>query len=188
MGFYHIVLPADARSTLVEGKDAAVVVADSAADAKQILKAYLGLPSDSAWAAATVTEITDGGVTDLAGWRARITIKDTVGAVVEQVTVTGVTVADFDSIGALLVTALNGTTSIAGAAYATPNLTIAETTDGLGDHTVEVAFLPPTTWDDPEISLAALFGTITHEGASGAALAVVMLDAGLPAVKYMVSN
>lgn len=186
MGLYHIVLPADARITLVGAKDAAIVVAGSAADAKQILKAYLGLPSDSAWASATVTELTEG--TDLADWRARITIKDTVGAVVEQVTVTGVTVADFDTVAALLVIALNATSSIAAASYSTPNLTIAAIGDGLGDHTVVVEFLPPTTWDDPEISLASLFGTITHEGIAAAVLAVIMLDAKLPAVKYMVSN
>lgn len=186
MGLYHMVLPADAKNFLKEGKDAAIVVAASSADAKQILKAYLGLPSDAAWAAATVTELTEG--TDLADWRARVTIKDTLGAVVEQVTVTGVTVADFDSIAALLVTALNATSSIAAASYSTPNLTIAAIGDGIGDHTVEVAFLAPSTWDDPEIVLASLFGTITHEGIAGAVLAVVMLDAKLPAVKYMVSN
>jgi len=186
MGIYHVQLPADSRITLVEGKDTAIVVADSVADAKQIMKAYTGMPSDDQWADAVVTAITEGA--DLADWRARITIKDTAGAVVERVTVTAVTVADFDTIAALLVTALNATASIAGASYSTPNLTIAETTDGLGDHTVEVAFLPPATWDNPEIALAGLFGTITHEGASGAALAVVMLDATLPAVKYQVGS
>ena len=186
MSIYHIALPVDSKIQLKEGHDQLVVIADSAADAKQVAKAYMGIPSDQAWAGATVTAIAEG--TDLAGWRARVTVKDTGGAVVEQVTVTAVTVGYFDSIGALLATALNLTTSIAGAAYATPNLTVAETTDSLGDHTVEVAFLPPITWDDPEIVLAGLFSTITHEGAGGAALAVLMLDAILPAVKYEVGS
>ena len=186
MGVYHVALDVDAKTFLREGHDQLIVVAESSADAKQVAKAYMGLPSDAAWAASTVTEITEG--TDLADWRARITVKDTGGVIVEQVTVTGVTVADFDSIAALLVTALNATSSIAGATYTTPNLTIAETTDTLGDHTVEVAMLPPITWDDPEIVIAGLFGTITHEGSAGAALAVVMLDTKLPAIKYEVGS
>lgn len=186
MGMYHVVLPETAKTHLTEGKDAAIVVAESAADAKQVMKAYLGLPSDAAWAAATVTEITEG--TDLENWRARVTVKDTGGTVVEEVTVTAASGDDFDDIGGDLVTALNATTSIAGAAYSTPNLTVAQTTDGLGDHTVEVAMLPPSTWDDPTIEIAGLFGTITHEGASGAALAVVMLNTALPAVKYQLGS
>ena len=185
MGIFHVALGVDAKTFLKAGHDQLVVVAESAADVKQVAKAYMGLPSDAAWAAATVTEITEG--TDLAGWRARVTVKDT-GVVVEQVTVTGVTVADFDSIAALLVTALNATSSISGAAYSTPNLTIAGTTDTLGDHTVEVAMLPPITWDDPEIAIAGLFGTITHQGMFDDALAVVMLDTKLPAIKYEVGS
>ena len=137
--------------------------------------------------AATVTAITEG--TDLAGWRCKISIYDTVAALVESVTVTAVTVGDFDSIGALLVTALNLTTSIAGAAYATPALTIAETTDGIGDHTVVIEFLPPITgWDDKTISLPSFWDTLVHEGAGGAALSVSLNDVVLPAVKYQIGS
>lgn len=186
MSIYHIQLDADGGKTLKEGVNSAVVIADSAADAKQIMKAYLGLPADGAWAGGTVTEITEA--VDLENWRAQITIKDTSGDLVERVTVTGGSGADFDAIAALLVTALNATDSIAGAAYSTPNLTIAETTDNLGDCTVEVALLPPTTWNDPSIGLASLFGTITHEGNQADALAVVMLDIVLPEVKYVLST
>ena len=186
MGVYHVALDVKSKTFLKEGHDQLIVVAESSADAKQVAKAYMGLPSDAAWAAATTTLIAED--TDLADWRARVTVKDTGGVIVEQVTVTAVTVGDFDSIAALLVIALNATSSIAGAAYSTPNLTIAETTDTLGDHTVEVAMLPPITWDDPEIAIAGLFGTITHEGVAGAALAVVMLDTKLPAIKYEVGG
>jgi len=186
MSIYHCVLDGAGGHTLRNGINSAIVVANSVADAKQVLKAAMGLPTDGAWSGATVTALTEG--TDLEGWRARITIKDTSGDVVERVTVTGAASADFDAIAALLVTALNATASIAGAAYATPNLTIAETTDGLGDHTVEVALLPPTTWDNPAIELASLFGTITHEGSSGDALAVVMIDISMPEVKYEIGT
>lgn len=186
MSLYHVQLPANAKTYLKEGKDAAIIVAESAADAKQVLKAYLGLPSDAAWAAATVTELTQP--IDLEGWRAKLIIKDTGGTVVETVEVTAASGDDFDNIGGDLVTALNATTTIAGAAYSTPNLTIAETTDGIGDHTVELYFLPPTTWDDPTINLAGLYGTLTHEGASNAALSVVLNNVKTPAVKYQVGS
>jgi hypothetical protein len=187
MSIYHIALPANAKIQLKEGHDSLIVVADSVADAKQVAKAYMGIPSDAAWAAAAVTAITEG--TDLVGWRAKVTVRVAGGgAVVETVTVTAASGDDFDDIGGDLATALNATASIAGAAYSTPNLKVAETTDSLGDHTVEVAFLPPTTWDDPTIELAALFGTITHEGAAGAALNVVMNNIKLPAIKYEVGS
>jgi len=186
MGLYHVALPSTAKSTLVEGKDVCIVVAESAAEAKLVAKAQMLLPSDAAWAAATVTELTEAS--DLAGWRARITINDSSGDQVEQVTVTGVTVADFDSIGALLVTALNATDSIAGAAYSSPDLTIAETTDGLGDHTVICEFLPPTTWHDPTINFPAFYGTLVHEGDPGDALTVVLNDVTTPELLYQLGS
>lgn len=184
MGFYHVSLPETAKTILKEGKDVFVVVAQSAAEALLVAKASVHLPSDEAWAAATATLLADSA--DLAGWRAKISIYDTVAALVEQVEVTGVTVADFDSIGALLVTALNLTTSIAGAAYSTPALTIAETTDSLGDHTVVAEFLPPTTWDDPTITFPAFYASLVHEGASGAALTVNLIDVATPEVLWKV--
>jgi len=186
MSLYHVVLASLTGKNIRNGINSAVVVANSASDAKQVLKAAMNLPSDGPWGEATVTEITEGA--DLEGWRARITIKDTSGDVVEQVTVTGAASADFDAIAALLVTALNATTTIDNAAYATPNLTIAGAADGIGDHTVEVALLPPTDWVDPTIELASLFGTITHEGSAGSALAVVMIDISMPEVKYEVTT
>lgn len=186
MGLYHVKFTNLAGKTLQDGKNAAIVQADSVADAKQIMKAYVGTPKDGAWSEATVTLLSEA--TNLVGWRTRITIKDTGGSVVEQVTVTSVDTDDFDDIGGDLVTALNATTSIAGAAYSTPNLTIAETTDGLGDHTVVCELLPPTTWDDPNIVLSGLFGTLTHEGASGAALSVVLNNIKTPQVKYQVRD
>jgi len=156
MGLYHVALPSTAKSTLVEGKDVCIVVAESAAEAKLVAKAQMLLPSDAAWAAATVTELTEAS--DLAGWRARITINDSSGDQVEQVTVTGVT------------------------------LTIAETTDGLGDHTVICEFLPPTTWHDPTINFPAFYGTLVHEGDPGDALTVVLNDVTTPELLYQLGS
>jgi hypothetical protein len=187
MGIYHVQLPVGAKSYLKEGKDGGIVVANSTAEAKEVMKAYLGLPSDAAWAAATVTAITEG--VDLDGWRCRCTVQTSAGVVVEQVTVTAVATDDFDDIGGDLATALNATASIAGAAYATPNLKVAETTDTLGDHKVVMEMLPPITgWDDKDFNFQSLFGTITDEGAAGAALNVVLNNIKTPQVVYQVGS
>lgn len=186
-GFYHVALPEGAKTHLTNGKDKLIVSAESSAEAILAAKAALNLPSDEAWAASTATLLAH--VTDLAGWRLHITVDTAAGASVADVTVTGVTVADFDSIAALAVIALNATASIAGAAYATPTLTIASGGGGddLGDHVVAVEFLPPTTWDDPTIPFPLAVGTITDEGASNAALTVVLNDVVAPTVLYQVS-
>ena len=185
-GFYYVKVPENAKTALVEGKDSLIISAESSAEAILTAKAALHLPSDAAWVASTPVLLAHDA--DLVGWRAKISIYDTVAALVESVTVTGVTVADFDSIGALLVTALNATSSIAGAAYSTPNLTIAETTDTLGDHTVVVQFLPPTTWDDLSINFPAFYGTLVHEGAGGDALTVVLNDVIAPTMLYQLGS
>jgi hypothetical protein len=186
MGIYHIQVPENAKTFLEEGKDGGIVVAQSAAEAKLVMKAYMGLPSDEAWDAATVTAITEGA--DLDGWRARVSIYDTGAALVEQVIITATSGDTFDEIGDDLVVALNLTSSIAAAAYATPTLTIAETSDTLGDHTVVVEFLPPVTWDDPSVDFPAFYGTLTHENAGGAALTVVLNDVVMPEVVYEVGS
>ena len=185
-GFFKVEVPVDARLNLVEGKDTLVVSAESSAEAILTAKAYLHLPSDAAWAASTPVLLAHD--VDLVGWRARISIYDTGAALVEQVTVTAASADGFDEIGDDLVVALNLTTSIAGAAYATPALTIAETTDGIGDHTVVVEFLPPTTWDDPTISFPTFRTTIVHEGAGGAALTCNLIDVVAPTVLYQLGS
>ena len=181
-GFYYVKVPEDAKTALIEGHDVLVVSAETSAEAILAAKAHLHLPSDAAWASATPVLLAH--VTDLLGWRAKVSIYDTDGALVESVTVTAVITDDFDDIGNDLVTALNATDSIAGAAYATPALTIAETTDGLGDHTVVFEFLPPITWDDPTIDFDEFHDTLVHEGSSGDALSNVLYDVIAPTVLY----
>ena len=184
-GFYKVTVPVDARLNLVEGKDTLIVSAESSAEAILAAKAYLHLPSDAAWAASTPVLLAH--VTDLEGWRCKINIS-LAGATVEEVTVTAASADGFDEIGDDLVVALNLTTSIAAAAYATPALTIAETTDGIGDHTVTVEFLPPITWDDPTISFPTFRTSIVHEGAGGAALSCNLIDVVAPTVLYQLGS
>ena len=185
-GFYYVKVPEDAKTSLVEKKDVLVVSAESSAEAILAAKAYLQIPSDAAWAAATPVLLAHD--VDLEGWRAKISIYDTVGDLVEQVEVTADSADTFDEIGDDLVVALNATTSIAAAAYSTPALTIAETTDGIGDHTVVFEFLPPITWDDPTITFPAMYDTLVHEGAGGAALSISLNDVVAPTVLYQLGS
>ena len=185
-GFFYIKVPEDAKIQLEAGHDSLIVSAESSAEAILAAKAVLHMPSDAAWASATPVALAQ--VTDLVGWRAKCSIYDTAGDLVESVTVTAVATDDFDDIGNDLVTALNLTTSIAGAAYATPALTIAETTDGIGDHTVVFEFLPPITWDDPSITFPAMYDTLVHEGAGGAALSISLNDVVAPQVMYQLGS
>lgn len=124
------------------------------------------------WEQATVTAIEAGS--DFEGWTFRVTVSDTTdGSVVADVTVTGAASDGLAEIGADLVTALNGTASIAGAAFATSTLTVAETTDSLGDHKVGIEILPPAADYEGRRHIESFVTSITDEGASGAALSIV---------------
>jgi len=185
-GFYYVPLPATAKTSLVEGKDALIVTAETSAESILAARAYLHLPSDAAWTASTPVLLAH--VTDLAGWRCKVTITDTDGVTItESVTVTAVTVGDFDSIGALLVIALNATSSIAAASYSTPTLTIAGS-DALVDQTLTAEFLPPATWSDPLINFPEAIGSISHENTSGDALTLALIDVIAPTVLYQLGT
>ena len=170
-GTYIIELGEAARTNLKDGVDTLVVYAHNAADATALVKAAVGGGAgDAAWALITPTLGAVG--TDLTGWRLRIKVGDLV-----DVTATGAAGATVNSIGDLAVIALNATSLIAGAAYATPNLTIAETTDGLGDEKVTAYFLPPllsSDFGDPRVSVPTFLSTITDEGAAGDALKIAL--------------
>lgn len=186
-GFFKVTVPEDARLHLVEGKDTLIVSAESSAEAILAAKAYLHLPSDAAWVASTPVLLAHD--VDLEGWRLKVVVTDTDGTTITATAeVTAGSGADFDAIGDLMVIALNADDDIAGAAYSTPNLKVAETTDGLGDQTVTVFFRPPITWDDPTISFPLAIGTITHEGGSGSALNVVLNDIVAPTVMYQLGS
>lgn len=166
----------------VNGVNAMVVEADSAAIAKRLCAAQVG--SDADWVAATATDLTAAFAADFTGFTYRIRIgaaPDAVGADIVDVSYVGVASDTVDLIGAALVTALNATAQIAGAAYNTSTnvLTIAETTDALGDHSVNVETIPNGAGG----SLSDLFSTVVHQGASGDALKVTLVaPTAIPAV------
>lgn len=171
-------------ATLKDGVDAVVVWAEDATTAKQIAQAQQvgSAASDAAWSAATATAL--AATADFEGWRFRLRIADAPTAAVD-VTVTGAASADMDAIAALMVTALNATADISGAAYSTPNLTIASGGGGddLGDLEVEAWMYPPTGSADfpaeTEVSFTQLLGAITDGGSSTDALAIA-LDTSAP--------
>ena len=155
------------------GANACVVEAASATIAKQMAASIMKCEG-SAWITnGTATEITVAA--DWVGWTVDIVISGGVGHVSFVGTATDNTM---DKIAAQLVTKLNALSLIAGAAYntSTNTLTVAETTDGLGDHTIYVSIIPPNGVG----SVAGLVGAITHGGLSGAALSVILpLDAAV---------
>ena len=120
------------------------------------------------WAAATVTEIV--ARTDLEGSVLRVQIPDATTPI--DISITAGAADVVDDVCAAMVTALNLDAQIAGAVYSVGNLlTVAETTDTLGDKTVIC------TWIMNGVE-TGLVGAITDGGAAGAALSVQMaLDA-----------
>ena len=179
---YLVTLPASGGRTMPAGADSVLVYAEDATAAKELAAARF--TGDGAWAGATATALAAGA--DLEGYRLRCRIRDTNGAIVEDVTVTGAASDTLDLIGTAMATALNATASIANASYTggTNVLIVAEgATDALGDHTLEVEFLPPVddVWDDPSVPLTGFVGAITHEGAGSADLDVTLVDAAIPA-------
>ena len=182
MPAYLVELDDGARFTLPQGADKMIVFAEDAADAKAFAKAQFTGDSNAAWDGATVTEI--AAAADLEGFRLRIVIADADPVV--DVTVTGASSATVDAIGALMETALNATSGISGAAYTagTNTLVIAagSGTDDLGDLTVTVEFLAPSTVAGADAApIPGFVGTITDGGSATDDLSVVLVDAANPA-------
>lgn len=182
-GAYLVKMDAEGGQTLVGGANGIIVYAADATDAKAVASAhYAGSPA-AQWTGGSATLIAVGA--DLENWRFRVVIE---GAAVDC-TVTGAAAATVDTIGDLMVTALNATAAIAGAAYdsGTNVLTIAETTDGLGDLQVQARIMPPATWGNPNVAIASFVTTIVDGGASGDALKCTLVASTIPTVAAAVA-
>lgn len=159
--------------TLPGAANAVVAFGANGTAAKQVAAAYFDAEG-ALWTSsdATATEIVADA--DFNGWTFKVRVLGGLGAGNDEpgevVVVGDATDNTIDEIAALLVTGLNALTGIAGASYnSTSNvLTVAETTDSLGDQKVEVDIIPPNGYS----SVASLVGTITDEGSAGAALTV----------------
>lgn len=176
MAIFLVQLPDESGQTLADGVTAYVIEADSAAEARELAAAQAG--ADQNWNDSSVTavDVTTLSAANMLGWRYVITISDPGvsrdDAVIVQVEHIGLSGdADADAMAADLVTALNAHPLIAAAAYSTPNLTVAETTDALGDKALSVDVYPPGAKE----TMPAMVGAITDEGSAGAALAVALV-------------
>lgn len=155
----------------VDGVTALAVMAADPAQARAVANTYSAKDTPQAWNNATVTEITAAS-TDWTGLTFRVAVHDPSGALIADVeAVSDATDNTIDEVGALLVAALNANDSIAGAAYdgTTNILKIAETTDGLGDHSVTVE-----VFNADGDRLPGLIGAIVDEGLANAALTVAL--------------
>jgi hypothetical protein len=173
MSFFKIDIVGNSR---VDEVKSMIVEADSLAIAKALAEAQFD--GDSPWSSGA--EIVTAS-SDLTGWSYKIRIGNTEagylsaksGAPVVEVEYVGIENDTVDDVGAALVTALNASSLIAGAAYNTSSnvLTIAETTDVLGDRTVEVLVTPP----GGKSQMSAMTSTLVHAGLSSAALKVTLV-------------
>jgi hypothetical protein len=159
------------------GIKAVIVEADSSAIAKEVAGAMFDADDD--WAGSTATDLATAFATTLVGYTYRITIgpkpAQSPAQYANLLTVEHVATAQTaDQIGDALVILLNATEPIAGAAYnsSTNVLTIAETTDELGDRTIKVDILPP----GGALSVNSLRSSLTHQGAEGAALKCTLVQ------------
>lgn len=156
--------------TLKNGCNAMVVFAADGTAAKEACHAKFDADG-SQWnsAEATATEIVAGA--DFNGWTLAVDIygPDT-NCTVSVVGTSGNNT--IDEVAALMVTALNARSDIAGAAYdvETQILTVAAIADGIGDHNIAVRLTPPNGYG----SVASLLGTIVDNGVAGAVLTVVL--------------
>lgn len=157
----------------LNGLKGAVVWANSSADAKALLKAQYSSDMDYLWENATYTAI--AAAANLLGWTLRIQVTTpATGAVIADCSVLGAGSDDtIDELAALMVIALNATAPIAGAAYnaGTQVLTIAETTDALGDKRVNAWMYPPNSLF---VSIPGFLSTVVDEGAGSAALSITL--------------
>jgi hypothetical protein len=190
---YLVTLPASPGFTLEYGKNAVVVYADSAADAK-IMAEYASTLDAADWADATATAI--AAPSDLEDWQFRVQVMAAAGAAgtapITDVTYTAIALDDLDAVGDALVVALNAAGPMAAAAYTTPTLTIAAAGDALGDQKVRVGAFPPgadTSMNGAmgKYGIDSFLGALTDGGASGAALTLVLTVAtAVPNVPVLV--
>jgi len=185
---FLVQLPETSGRTLKNRVNAVVVWAEDATDAKALGKAAFSGISNAIWNGATATALVVP--TELEGHRLQVRVLDTLGDPLDDyaagvgednswVEVTAGDTDDIDDMGTDMATAINAAyASIANAAYDTGTnvLTAAAIADNIGTHTLQARMYLPEggSYGEPDIAIPSFIGTITHEGAAGAALTVVL--------------
>lgn len=195
MPMYLLTRNVSPGATVRGGVRHAIVQAESNADARALANGYYSNDPANFWNSTDTTVLALQAPNVPSNWDGvtmRVRIYDTDGALVVDVSATGSGGATPATIAASLVTALNATALIAGAAYGSDILTIAETTDGIGDHTVVIECFPSTTFGgDATTAIEGVFsgGSLVHEGAAGDALEIEFVPASaIPAVIAVIAS
>lgn len=173
MAFYLVSLPDFPGVQRKSDVKNMVVEADSSAIAKALAAAKF--QGDSDWNAATTTDLAGTSPADLTGWTYRLRVggADPGDAAEVDVSYVGVASDVIDDVGDALTALLADLDATAGSTYtgASNTLLVAEgASDALGDRTLKLEVYPPGM----ESPLAAMVGTVTHQGLSSADLKVVL--------------
>lgn len=169
----RLVVQADGAKINFEGCDAIAIYATSDADAIAVAKSLYDGDTNAAWDNATVT--TMAAAANMVGWRLHVKLQSPAGVNVANITVVGAGADDtIDEIAALAVIALNATAAIAAAAYnsGTQVLTVAQTTDGLGDHSVLAEWFPPAADVQQDVAIPSFVTAKSDQGSAGSAVTV----------------
>ncbi|MHA1812360.1 MAG: hypothetical protein ACTSYX_02885, partial [Candidatus Thorarchaeota archaeon] len=154
---------------LKEGHNMMIVFAEDGPDAVAIAAGHYDGDAEGAWALATATEVVvaaDLGAVTVLGKTQEFVLTINITGPDTNAVFRHVCIGSYAAAFAAMVVLLNLHADIAGAAFGGDVLTIAETTDTLGDHTVQATF----TYGGVEIP--SYLSTLTHEGADSAALSV----------------
>lgn len=172
---------------LMDGANTHVVFAADAAEARSAVEARYNNDVDAIWGDSAVVDVTEiVADADFEDWTLRLSLYAP-GSREPLVSVDAVGVGGdgVDNIAATAVTALNATSPIANASYeGTGNvLTVAGAADNLGDHTLDVQWIPP--WGAARFT--PFEGSITDGGTAGSAVTVA-LPADAPTIPNHVAS
>ena len=172
MATYKAVFPTNVPGvTLKNGTNFLLVEAADATDAAALIQGHMPAQDDQFWANATVSAwpaatedlspVTNPDSGEVKSYVFTLVVS---GAHVGTYTHTAVAGEDLDDVMAALVVLLLADAAIAGAAWATPNLTLSDIADGIGDAIVT----PTVTYGGTTI--LGMDGATTDGGIAGAAL------------------
>lgn len=181
---YIITLPKKQGQTVVSGDRTLIVEAATAELARDYAEARK-VGDTASWADADVTLVEDA--TDKyvgSTWRIKISGKPVPSPDAVDVSYTAQASDGIDEVGNGLKAALQGPGgNLSTANWAGGVLTVAGAAESLGDRSVTVEITPPGAAAPIPNRTGGPIGTITDEGAVGAALTVEITDAGLPQLK-----
>jgi hypothetical protein len=180
--FYLVNLPKiNAGETRVGGAENMVVEAASTDGAKA--GAGATFRGDVDWSQASATLLEAGQKYEGSKWRIRVSGANPGDPDIIDVEYTAVTDDAIADVGTALANLIKAQgVVINNAAYSSLVLTVAGAADNLGDRTVAIDITPAGAAEPMTLVTDEPVGTITHQGAAGAALTIALTDTGIPRV------